>query len=286
MKVSQRAFAWAFRDLLSFRWLRGVYLLSVSILRLARRSVVATAMALYVVLWRQPSLYVQRLREGLRTLAKRPDRPETTVAPKAVLRVRRLKPAYLVLAIAVGVAIASGALGYSFWQKTQEREQTEDKIAGARRSIISSQGLSIGDDLQVQLQGAKDRLAAAQAALPEAVEATAFIGGLVKLAEGHRVAIPRIQPRPPREQLIGQHPYLVTSIGLTVQGRTQDLLAFLSALQESPAQTLAIQTAQFSQTAQGANVVVELEIYARSPRPVPPTPTPQAGKTEEKPKGR
>lgn len=198
---------------------------------------------------------------------------------KAPARHLRLKPAHAFIAVGLALVVVYAFLGISILNTSGEVQDAQADIAVARGALASSRP-SPAQDREARQRDAESRLAAALAAFPESVEGSGFLGGVLDLADAYRVQLTGAQNRQPAKQKVGQTTYTFVPFSLSLQGRRDDLVAFMAALEGITSQALVVRTVQLTQGPKTSVLVLQVELYTRppedQPQPAPKEPsTPQ-----------
>jgi len=159
-------------------------------------------------------------------------------------------------------------LSASYFAQRQEQSSLTAQIQ-AGGGTLSSAGSSQQDlkDLQDRLTYLTAGLNIRRTSLPSKLDSAAIVQGLLDYASESDVAIRQINALPATEvtaQKEGEPSYMVLRYTLVVEGGRQDMLSFLSLVENGTAQTAAIGDASVVESEGQEQMTVAISFYSRS----------------------
>jgi hypothetical protein len=180
----------------------------------------------------------------------------------------KVKPSTMLLALGGVLVLAYLVVGASYVKERQHQSdlRTQAQAGGGTLSGVggSQQALK---DLQDRLTYLKAGLDTLQNSLPTKLDGAAIVQGLLDYANESHVAIKQMNALPASEvtaQEEGDPSYTVLRYTLVVEGGLQDMLSFLSLVENGTAQTAAIGDASVVESEGQDQMTVAISFYSRS----------------------
>jgi Tfp pilus assembly protein PilO len=200
-----------------------------------------------------------------------------------------LKPSTLLIGLGGIVLVAYVVIGFSYLKGRQEQPSLREQIeagGGTLSGVVGSQQTL--NDMRERLAQAQEELTSLKNALPQELDSTALVEGLLASAAQSNVSIRQMNALAPKTvNAAGEEEgsaYTVLSYNLAVDGALPDLLAFLSRIEGDITQTAAVGDLGLAAVEGGQEMKVGVSFYAKPAGAVAtpsaagtPQPTPNGG---------
>jgi Tfp pilus assembly protein PilO len=179
-----------------------------------------------------------------------------------------LKPSTLLIGLGGIVLVAYVVIGFSYLRGRQEQTSLREQIeagGGTLSGVVGSQQTL--NDMRERLAQAQEELTSLKNALPQELDSTALVEGLLASAAQSNVSIRQMNALAPKTvNAAGEEEgsaYTVLSYNLAVDGALPDLIAFLSRIEGDITQTVAVGDLGLAAVEGGQEMKVGVSFYAK-----------------------
>jgi hypothetical protein len=180
----------------------------------------------------------------------------------------KVKPSTMLLAFGGVLLFAYLVVGASYIKERQEQSGLTEQIQAGGGTLSgtgdSQQSLK---DLQDRLTYMTGGLESLQNAFPTKLDSPTIVQGLLDYANQSHVAIRQMNALPASKVAVaeeGEPSYTVLRYTLVVEGGLQDMLSFLSLVENGTSQTAAIGDASIVENEGSEQMVIAISFYSRS----------------------
>jgi hypothetical protein len=195
-----------------------------------------------------------------------------------------LKPSNMLIGLGGIVLVAYVVIGFSYLKGRQEQPSLREQIeagGGTLSGVVGSQQTL--NDMRERLAQAQEELTSLKNALPQELDSTALVEGLLASAAQSNVSIRQMNALAPKTvNAAGEEEG--SAYNLAVDGALPDLLAFLSRIEGDITQTAAVGDLGLAAVEGGQEMKVGVSFYAKPAGAVAtpsaagtPQPTPNGG---------
>jgi hypothetical protein len=191
----------------------------------------------------------------------------------------KVKPSTMLITLGAILLLAYLVVGAYYVRQRQEQSSLTAQIEAGGGTLSgagnSQQALK---DLQDRLKYLTGGLYTLQNSFPTKLDSAAIVQDMLNYANESNVAIRQMNALPASQvaaQKEGQPSYMVLRYTLVIQGGLQDMLSFLSRVENETAQTAAIGDASVVENEGQEQMTVAISFYSRSE--AAPAATPAAG---------